>query len=157
SIYLHFADKNEMLFAVCERHFDELDRVTQAAGERAEDPLESLFLRGRAYIRFGLDRPEHYRVLFMGKAAALPAGFEEMRLRRMAAFDHLVEAVERCMDSGAIARRDPYLAALGLWAAGHGLTSLLISKPTFTWPDLDVLIDHVLSVQIYGLASPPSR
>ena len=156
SIYLHFADKNELLFAVCERHFDALDRVIQAAGGRADDPLESLFLRGRAYIRFGLEHPEHYRILFMGKAASLPAGFEEMRLRRMAAFDHLVEAVERCMEAGAIARRDPFLTAIGLWAAGHGLTSLLISKPSFTWPDLDVLIDHVLRVQIYGLAAPDS-
>jgi AcrR family transcriptional regulator len=33
SIYLHFADKNELIFAICERCMDELDRATsEAAG-----------------------------------------------------------------------------------------------------------------------------
>src|SRR5205823_414405 len=67
SVYLHFADKDEMLFAVCERLFAELDRITQEAASGSEDPLESLVLRGRAYIRFGVEHPEQYRILFMGK------------------------------------------------------------------------------------------
>src|ERR687888_1511242 len=50
SIYLHFADKNELMFAVCERQFERLDRVTEEAAAQSNDPLESLRLRGRAYV-----------------------------------------------------------------------------------------------------------
>lgn len=151
SIYLHFADKSELLFAVCERHFNKLDRLMEEAGAQAEEPLWSLYLRGRAYIRFGLHNPEPYRILFMGKPDATPAAFEPDRLRQSAAFDHLVEAVQRCMDAGDLAPSDPTLVAMGLWSAAHGLTSLLIAKPDWPWPDVDLLTHHVLATQIFGL------
>ncbi|MGH2703974.1 MAG: TetR/AcrR family transcriptional regulator [Actinomycetota bacterium] len=151
SIYLHFVDKDELLFAVCERHFARLDRLAEEAGAGSGDPLESLRLRGRAYIRFGLEHPEQYRILFMGKPARVPEGFAEERLRRSAAFDHVVQAVQRCVDAGSIRPEDPVLVAIGLWAAVHGMTSLLISKPDFPWPERDLLIDHLLAVQIEGL------
>src|SRR6266571_1260433 len=50
SIYLHFADKNELMFAVCERQFERLDREMEAAAAMSDDPLESLRLRGKAYV-----------------------------------------------------------------------------------------------------------
>src|SRR5207248_11518684 len=65
SIYLHFADKDELIFAVCERQFEALDRVMDEAVVGIEDPLEELYARGKAYVRFGLDHPEEYRILFM--------------------------------------------------------------------------------------------
>jgi AcrR family transcriptional regulator len=151
SIYLHFADKNELLFEVCEKHFDQFDRYLEAAASESDDPLESLRLRGRAYVRFGVDHPEHYRILFMGRSGEAPADFEEKRMRRIASFDHLVHGVQRCIDAGAIASADPVTVAVGMWAAVHGITSLLISKPGFPWPDVEGVINHVLTTQIRGL------
>jgi AcrR family transcriptional regulator len=151
SIYLHFADKNELIFEVCEKHFDQFDRYLEAAAGESDDPLESLRLRGRAYVQFGLDHPEHYRILFMGKPGESPVDFEETRMRRIASFDHLVQGVQRCIDAGAIPVGDPVTLAVGMWVAVHGITSLLISKPGFPWPDVERLIDHILAVQIKGL------
>jgi AcrR family transcriptional regulator len=151
SIYLHFADKNELLFEVCEKHFDQFDRYLEAAAQESDEPLESLRLRGRAYVQFGLDHPEHYRILFMGKPGEMPVDFEETRMSRIASFDHLVQGVQRCIDAKAITAEDPVTVAVGMWAAVHGITSLLISKPGFPWPDVERLIDHVLDVQIRGL------
>ena len=151
SIYLHFADKNELMFAVCERQFERLDRVLEEAAAKSDDPLESLRLRGRAYVRFGLDNPEQYRILFMGKPAAEPESFDEARLREAASFDHLVAAVQRCMDAGAIPPTDAFFVALGMWVAVHGLTSLLIAKPDFPWPGAEELVDHFCSVHVAGL------
>lgn len=151
SIYLHFADKNELIFEVCEKHFDQFDRYLEAAAGESDEPLESLRLRGRAYVQFGLDHPEHYRILFMGKPGETPVDFEETRMRRIASFDHLVHGVQRCIDAGVITAADPLMIAVGMWAAVHGITSLLISKPGFPWPELDRLLDHVLTVQIRGL------
>src|SRR5437899_5757868 len=42
SIYLHFADKNELLWAVCERHFTVLDQVMERATAGINDPIRSL-------------------------------------------------------------------------------------------------------------------
>jgi AcrR family transcriptional regulator len=150
SIYLHFADKTELLFAVCEKHFEVLDRHLEEAAHGTDDPLESLRVRGRAYVQFGIDHPEHYRILFMGKPEDTPEYFGDERLRQSASFGHLVEGVQRCIDAGLITG-DPLLIALGLWSVVHGMTSLLISKPDFPWPPVDQLVDHVLGVQMEGL------
>ena len=153
SVYLHFADKDDLLFAICEVHFAQLDRVTEEAAARSDDLLESLALRGRAYIRFGIEHPEQYRILFMRRPSHTPESFQVDRLRDAAAFGHLVEHVSKCVQAGLI-DGDPLVVSLGLWAVVHGLTSLLISKPDFPWPDLDVIIDHVCRTAIRGLSSP---
>jgi AcrR family transcriptional regulator len=143
SIYLHFRDKNELLFEVCERHFERFDRVLEEAAARSDEPFESLRLRGRAYVQFGVENPEQYRILFMRKRATLPEDVDFDRIRGAAAFGHLVDAVQRCMDAGAIPRRDPFLVATILWIQIHGITSLLISMPQFPWPDRDELTDQL--------------
>ena len=154
SIYLHFADKNELLAAVCEMRFAELDRCMSEAAAAVDDPLEALWARGQAYVQFGLGNPEHYRILFMTRplAGATAAAAEAGRLPGLAAFGHLVDDVATAMDAGAIAAGDPFLVATGLWTLVHGITSLLIARPDFPWPDLAELMAHVVSVSARGLA-----
>ena len=154
SIYMHFADKNELLFAVCEQHFDELDRVIQEATQGIKDPLEALQQGGRAYVRFGLENPEQYRILFMSKPAAAPDGFQEERLKGSSAFDHLVQMVEAAVSAGVLAG-DPITVAICLWVSVHGLTSLLLSHPNFPWPERERLIDAVLAAPVFGLVAQP--
>lgn len=154
SIYMHFADKNELIFAVCEQHFNELDRFIQQAAEGVDDPLEALQRGGRAYVQFGLDNPEQYRVLFMSKPAAAPDGFQEERLKGTSAFDHLVEMVEAAISAGVLAG-DPVTIAICLWVSVHGITSLLLSHPNFPWPERDALIDAVLATPMFGVVARP--
>ena len=150
SIYMHFADKNELIFAVCEQHFTDLDQAVHSAAAEVEDPLEALKARGRAYIQFGLDNPEQYRVLFMSKPAAAPEGFQEERLKGSSSFGHLVEAVERAIAAG-VFTGDAVTIAICLWVSVHGITSLLLSHPNFPWPDRDQMIDAVLHSAVFGL------
>ncbi|HEX2117845.1 MAG TPA: TetR/AcrR family transcriptional regulator, partial [Acidimicrobiales bacterium] len=136
SIYLHFADKTELFNAVCEARFADFDRYLEEAAAGVADPLEALWARGRAYVRFGLDNPEHYRILFMTRRVADPSPGSLDNLPGLTAFSHLVEDVARGIDSGALVPGDPFLVATGLWSAVHGITSLLIARPDFPWPDL---------------------
>jgi AcrR family transcriptional regulator len=156
SIYLHFSDKADLIRAVCERSFAAFDEVVERAGTTTDDPVESLRRRARAYVQFGLDKPEQYRILFMGKAGGVADPVDIANMPGSVAFLHLVEAVERALAAGALRPGlDPFLVATGLWAAAHGMTSLLISLPTFPWPDVDVLVDHVCESMTYGLARRP--
>jgi AcrR family transcriptional regulator len=151
SIYLHFPDKNSLILAVCERHFEVFDSAIEDAGRSTDDPVESLRRRGRAYVRFGLENPEPYRILFMTRTETAHQRDVVVGAGALA-FQHLVDAVQRCIDAGAFGPVDPVLAATGLWTAVHGITSLLISMPGFPWPDVDALTDHVSDVQIRGLS-----
>lgn len=151
AIYRHFDDRAELVFEVCRRNFAALEAVVEAAAEGIDDPLTDLRARGRAYVRFGLEHPEAYRILFMGHASFVPAGFDVDELLAVGGFDGVVDAVRRCMDAGALREDDPFEVALVLWAGVHGITSLLISKPWFPWPDRDALVDRLLDAQIDGL------
>jgi AcrR family transcriptional regulator len=148
SIYLHFADKNELIFAVCARHFVSLDEAIETAAAGATDPLDELRLRGLAYVRFGLDHPEQYRILFMSKPSATPDAWTADAMLENAAFTHHLEAVQRAFPNA-----DALMAAIGLWAAVHGVVSLLIAQPDFPWPDVDALVDHMLRTQVNGIAA----
>jgi AcrR family transcriptional regulator len=153
SIYLHFPDKDSLILAVCERHFEAFDSIIEEAGRSTDDPVESLRRRGGAYVRFGLENPEPYRILFMTRNES--AQQRDIVVGAGArAFQHLVEAVQRCIDAGAFRPVDPVLAATGVWAAVHGVTSLLISLPGFPWPDIETIVEHVCDNQLRGLTEP---
>ena len=156
AIYRHFTDRNELIFEVCERRFRELDRVVEQAAASSRDPLESLRRRGRAYVRFGVAHPEEYRIWFMSKPGVTP-DWTTSRIMQGPVVTHLVQAVQACLDAGVIRPADPTLVAFGLWSAVHGLTSLLITKPAFPWPDLDELLDHILSAVVVGLVPGPEE
>ena len=150
SIYLHFADKADLIRAVCERHFRALDDCIEQAVAGIHDPAEELRLRGRAYVRFGLEHPEQYRILFMSRAAVSDEPPDEALLDS-SGFTALVDNVRRATAAGAIAPGDPLLVATGLWTVVHGITSLAISIPHFPLVGLDTLVDHLLDVQGRGL------
>jgi len=149
SIYLHFADKDDLFLAVCDDRFRELDRRSQEVAADATDPLDEIRRRGEAYIRFGLESPEEYRILFLDRQTDSAT---TEKVAQWACLQHMVEAVERCMEAGMIRAADPAMVTIGLWAVAHGLTSLMISKPGFPWPPVDELIDHVLHTAVVGLA-----
>ena len=161
SIYLHFPDKDALIEAVCEERFREFDEALEAAAATVTDPLEALRARGRAYVRFALDNPEHYRVLFMTKhdrsmtleelVGAASGGPPDSGARAGArAFAHLVAAVLRAAEAGSLVTADPVTTAILLWSGFHGLVSLLISEPGFPWPDVGVMVEALLDQQERG-------
>lgn len=153
SIYLHFDDKDALIYAVCEMQFAKLDRVIDEAVAGVDDPVECLRRRGRAYIAFGVEHPEHYRILLMGKADFTREDFEAGAIPGINSFLALVANVQACIDSGDFAARDPMLVACGLWSTVHGITSLRITMPGFpVVHTADELIDHVFDVHLLGLA-----
>jgi AcrR family transcriptional regulator len=148
SIYLHFADKEELFVAVCDARFEELDRRSEEAAAGATDPMDEVRRRGEAYIRFGLDNPEQYRILFLDYQPHTNAADQ---VEKWACLQHMVDAVARAMDAGMITRADPFFVTLQLWAAAHGLTSLLITKPNVPWPPVDELVGGLLDMCGLGL------
>jgi AcrR family transcriptional regulator len=143
SIYRHFPDKTHLLFEVCARQFDLLDEVIEEAVNGIEDPLEAMAARGRAYVRFGVEHPEHYRIMFMGSAQATPEQWQD--IVRTGSFANLITGIERLRDCDLLPPDiDTYTTALHVWANIHGLTSLLVTKPGIAWPELeDFVEDHL--------------
>lgn len=147
SVYLHFADKEELLAAVCMRVWDELGRLFAEC--RDPDPFQRLGRCGRAYIRFALDHPVQYRVLMM-----TPSSAEGVPPAAQACFRYMVDAVRACVESGVL-RGEPEQLALALWSSAHGSAALLIAQPSFPWPDREAMIDMIIRISGFGAALGP--
>lgn len=147
SIYRHFTDKTHLMFEVCARHFELLDKVIEAACQGVDDPIEAMRARGRAYVSFGMDNPEHYRIMFMGPAYATPDQWND--LLASGAFANLVGGLQVAVDAGVLTAcpgGDVTAMAMHVWANIHGLTSLLVARPTMPWPELDAFVDEHLTL-----------
>ncbi len=146
SIYLHFADKQALLDAACAEVFEALHVAMRTASADAPDPWESMRAMGVAYVHFALANPEHYRIVMRG-ADRGPS--DEIA---SGAFGHLLDGVATCIGLG-ILEGDPIDLGLKLWAAAHGIASLLIDKPSFPWPPVDELVDSTICMAGNGLAA----
>lgn len=153
SIYLHFEDRDALIFAVCERIFQVLEAVSRKASEGVTDPVEAVRRCGRAYVRFGLDHPEQYRIMFMSRTQGSMTPMLLERLKQASGFGLVVERAQRCVDAGMFPDEDAFFLACGLWSSVHGITSLLIAKPWFPWPEIERLVDHVIDTHCLGLTT----
>ena len=150
SIYLHFADKQALLDAVCAEVFEALHVALKSASVEAKDPWAALRAQGVAYVEFALANPEHYRIVMMRP----PTAGETHETDQIAtgAFGHLLDGVTACIGLG-ILEGDPLHLGMKLWATAHGIASLLITKPGFPWPPVAELVDATICMAGTGLAA----
>jgi AcrR family transcriptional regulator len=152
AVYIHFADKDELIFAVCQGLFARLDEALESAAEGIEDRIEAMKARGRAYVHFGLEHPDHYRVLFMQSPGNQPHHYGPDEVKESAAFEHLIASVADLLSDIRVRDDvDVLELAIDCWAYVHGLVSLMISQPDFGWPDPDTLLDGHFDRLLLGL------
>ncbi len=148
TIYLHFKDKAELLECVCEQMFAQLAQTFTEIVAHSRSPLEALRQSCRAYVNFGLEHPDEYTVAFMfgsGQRLAQDAVAFPMAMQ---AFNQLLAGVEACMSVGELEPADAGMVSQVVWAGIHGITSLLIVKPSFPWANRDQLIDLMIEAMI---------
>lgn len=122
ALYRHFADKSALLEAVGREGFRTL-RLTllTAWGEGGLAQFEAM---GAAYVRFAVEYPSHYRVMFGGFVRGEPD--PEFATEASGAFEALVDAILRLQKDGTMRADDPQQLARYIWALVHGLAMLAI-------------------------------
>src|SRR5262245_28043168 len=147
NLYLHFKDKQSLFDCLVEESFqkfaDGLRQVPESA--RRGDPVEFLRKAGRAYVAFGLANASAYEFAFILRRPG------ERPRKPHVTYERLRSLVERCSQGKRFRRMDVDTASQALWAAGHGITSLLILRPAFPWADRDRLIGQVIDAAVDGL------
>lgn len=154
ALYLHFPDKASLLWATCNRQFLRLGELVATAVAGVEDPVEALRSAGRAYITFGVEHAEEYRVMMMVPDLVMwNPSIDE--LPGEAGFDVLHDLIVRAMAEGLLRDDDPTMVAITVWAAVHGIVALRVAKPSFDWPPIEDQIDHMLALITIGLGPVP--
>jgi AcrR family transcriptional regulator len=145
--YKHFKNKAAIFNKLAEESFVALMASSESVKNiEGEDPVARLKRGMLAYVQFGLENPEHYRFAFL---VHRPGKLDSVKAR--AAYAGLKDRVQNCVDAGKFRFEDSELMAQSLWAAEHGITSLLIQRPGFLWVARRKLIAQVIDSALEGL------
>lgn len=136
AVYTHFGGMPQLTEAIVREGFRRLDQQLSTV-EPTRDPVADLFALGLAYRAHALDNPQLYRLMF-GLSMPLPrrgtrrnlltaAGVPTDLAEGQTAFQHLVTALTRVIDSGRTRKEDPKRAAAQVWSAIHGYVLLEIA------------------------------
>jgi AcrR family transcriptional regulator len=145
SVYLHFDDCGALVRAVTTRHFGDLVRTQDEAIADLTDPRARVHAAALAYCEFGLAHPGHYHIMFSIPIPPLPLGPDGVRERApgQTALDRMLELVAAFL-GGTPGDSASMQTTLLVWQQMHGVVSLRISKPIFSWPPLaDTVADAV--------------
>ena len=100
------------------------------------DPFERLVEMGRSYIRFAVENPELFDLMFIMMAPMDTLEEKEWDEGKQA-FDILMHVVQDCMDAGVFRQHDVRSTAMMIWSAIHGYTALFLRKRLGMFPECD--------------------
>jgi len=135
AIYFHFRDKEALLKELCESDFRNLAHQF-ARIARVRDPIDRLRATGLAYAEFGVEYPNHYRLMFMTPHPPIPHdGNPDRDNPEEDAYAFLRLIVEEAIAEKRLRPEltDSELVAQTIWAGVHGVVSLQIAKANDSW------------------------
>jgi AcrR family transcriptional regulator len=136
TIYRYYEDKDDLLFAVVNEGFSEFARQLKAAAEGVSNPLKRLEALWHAYVRFGLNNPVYYQMMFMQRADLLFERQSEQTRPMIESFGELQKAVRAAMDAGFMKRGDVETYSRVIWSLVHGVTTLALADPKRFTPEV---------------------
>lgn len=124
--YAHFKDKRALIAAMAtEGHTRIYEKNSEIIEVFADMPLQQLVKTACAYLDFGMDNPDLFRITFSGvveRERDYPALVEITQKN----FEILREIALRCQAEGIFDADDADLLAVSLWGTVHGLVSLIL-------------------------------
>ncbi len=120
----HFGNKAGLLTAFAAQSFQRMANVVaselrKVPNASAPDKLEAL---GRGYVRFAIENPERFSVMF--RSELIDEDAPEFRASADAAYALLTTIVSGCHDEGYLRGRDLDAVTKSAWAVAHGLAAL---------------------------------
>ncbi len=114
--YHHFADRRGLLKTLAERSMAQLVDDVRRACELASDPMQALVAGGCAYIRFAVDRPNAFDVVY-DPAVCIPGSPTEI-------MGSLIDELESLFAAAVVAAGLTSDDMAAVWGLAHGLGTL---------------------------------
>lgn len=128
-LYEYFGGKEEIIGAVCEEGskqlFVQMDQV-----DKRLPPAEYMQAIGHAYIRFAVEQPDHFLLMFTGQSPIQDAQ-EAAAGEEGSAFGILLDSIRRGVEAGVFHQRpnfDVLTIAYAAWATVHGLAMMRATR-----------------------------
>lgn len=152
TIYLYFENKDALFHALIDEGMARLYEVLQAIeAEHPDDLVQRLEALCRGYVAFGLANREYYEIMFTlhpKHMARFPAEKYRRGRRNLDLFARLLEAG---IEEGLFVPVPPRVTASTIWAALHGIVSLLIAERVDIRIDADAFLEGALAQTFRGV------
>lgn len=158
SLYAHFANREALLAELCHEGMTALLLDLEGALQPARDPRARLVALGMAYVRFALERPETYRLIFMEDPALTKGTFETIERNDGERALALITTQLADLRAAGKLRRSANLAALTdlFWTIVHGIASLRLACGSMPQTDDATLVNAAVTAIVEG-SRPTTR
>lgn len=152
ALYRHFASKGALLGAVAGEGFRTFREALVDAWADAGKGPAGFSAMGLAYVRFALDHPSHYRVMFGGFVR--PGDVPRDPGEDTDAFGVLVGSIVEQQQQGLVRDDDPRQLAMYIWAVVHGIATLALDGVLKDRADTERLTRFALERITTGIRPP---
>ncbi|SEN28971.1 transcriptional regulator, TetR family [Chitinophaga rupis] len=126
TIYLYYKDKDELLYDLQAQAFEQLfETFKEKATGRS--PMKKLEQIAKAYVQFGLEKPDLYDLMFIIRSPMKKLEKEDGTDawdNGDNCFNFLLDIIQQGIDQKLLRFKDKLVAALSIWSMVHGLVSL---------------------------------
>lgn len=152
--YRYFESKEDIFAAVRRTAYDHFAQIQEAAAAQSADPRERLAALGLAYVRFGIEETDAYRLMF-SLAQPSPSNYPELRDAELRAWRPLRDAIGAAVAAGVLAGEPDVLANV-FWSGVHGLVSLHVAGKLVYGSDVEHLVEPMLLTLLAGNRPRPT-
>lgn len=124
TLYLYFKDKDEIFLAIHKKAFFKFLKTFEALSHVA-NPMERLKAIGSNYIKFAVDNPKYYEVMFIMREPMKVEEHKDSWDIGSKSHEFLENTVADCIKEGYLKGEVDQIAFL-LWSNVHGMSSLLV-------------------------------
>ncbi|NOK16294.1 TetR/AcrR family transcriptional regulator [Corallococcus carmarthensis] len=156
TLYLHFENRDAIARELCVRGFQELLAVLEPAAT-VKDPAQRLSRLAEAYLAFGMENTETYRLIFMEDARLSADLFQDKQEGPgPKSFALLVRACAALQAAGrTLDATPPERLAEVFWAGLHGIISLKLTCSGFQGAPAEALVETLVATLVH--APKPAR
>lgn len=153
ALYMHFPDKSCILLEICQGTIRQLLERNAEMASMPMDAANRVKLMLESYMRWGLDHPNAYELVFSNVRHISAVMQEEMTTADLAAqcYEIFSGVVREIAAQGRLRTGSADSAAQALWASCHGVVALMVNRPNFGWAPTEELIAVTLDGLMYGL------
>lgn len=127
ALYRYFDDKDDLLFNVADEGFKLFRSAQGTAAASGGDLTGVLRAMAHAYIAFGMQYPNYYRLMFMERPDLLFKSRQDQATEWLKALSEYQEVFAAAVQTGVFRAGDPVAMSDAWWAMLHGIVALGIT------------------------------
>ncbi|OEK01661.1 TetR family transcriptional regulator [Roseivirga sp. 4D4] len=136
TIYLYYKDKSELFHAIHSKGFQEFFKYLSKVMV-IEEPMERLDQLGRQYLRFAIENPGYYDLMFIMRTPMESSQSESDWEEGDTSHKILTSTVADCLRAGYFKGLKPEVVSFMIWAQVHGICSMMVRDRMRFYPEDD--------------------